>query len=175
MNAAYGENSNANARLRPIYNKFRNNLAEKTSKTRNNINLTFNGYKNLRNTRGLKKFWNNSVAKTGDEVYGNPENVELKPLYNSFRKSIANTTGQDVNTVDLSFPKYKELKAAGGLNAFWRNATGDNDNAATVLNGNGETTLVADGENDEPRGGRRRTYKRSTKRRRNAKRSSSRR
>ena len=53
-----------------MYNKFRNNLAQKTSTTRNSINLTFNKYKNLRNTRGLKKFWNNAEAAKGDEIYG---------------------------------------------------------------------------------------------------------
>jgi len=73
--AAYG-NSNENARLRPMYNKFRNNLAQKTSTTRNSINLTFNKYKNLRNTRGLKKFWNNAQAAKGDEVYGEVYNAK---------------------------------------------------------------------------------------------------
>jgi len=69
LNAVY-TNSNNNARIRPMYNKFRNNLAQKTSTTRNSINLTFNKYKNLRNTRGLNKFWNNAEAARGDEIYG---------------------------------------------------------------------------------------------------------
>ena len=131
LTAAYGNNSNKNARLRPMYNKFRNNLAQKTSTTRNAINLTFNKYKNLRNTRGLKTFWNKAEAAKGDEIYGQ--------VYGGNNGNIGNGAYSQSNRAKIE-ERLAELVP--------------------------QTLRVSGG---------RRTSKRSTKRRRNGKRSSARR